>query len=654
MRPPAAAISSTLLDAGRRLLWAAAASIFALLLFSITRIPNVPVFVWTVFFLFAVLTVWKPAAALAIVALIVPIAAWTGRSWNGSVAWPEVVVITFLAGYAASQAYVARGESPAGGLVIAIHTMLAVVITSIAVQLLFLASTVGISALESRVAEMVTIEYFLGQVGFEGTHAGMRLIEGLLLAHAGQSLARADSTFAALVFKITVAAAAIASSLSLWRVWLGALRLESPVRTFFHYLTTIRFNTHYADVNAAGSSYAMTLLASLGLARQGRGWPWGVASVLISLSLILSGSRTAVVAAATAVALVWWVDAGRHSRVRVAWRASVKITAAVLVLASAAGLGLLLVRNITPSTLALRIRAEFASISFRMLATRPAFGIGVGQYPARLEEFASPGLMAVYPKAQENAHNNFLQILAELGLVGLAAFSCVLIAAAAPIVKVLRRMPQNEMNTGVISGVLAFVLTWLGGHPLLIDAPSASFWLLLGVTVGQARARLAADPAGEHASSSRWKFLPRAARWAAAAVILCAAGSVPIRAQQALSIANLENTGIGLSNWQTSSDQFRYRSAGVKSTVFAPSAARAIELPLRSASANVDLQVEIYVDGRSADAIVVPSGSWRIFNLQLPNRDDGRRFRAVELRVRNSPLDDESELLMVGKIRPHW
>ena len=653
MRLSAVAISATLLDAGRRLLWAAAAAVFTLLLFSVFRIPSVPAFVSTALFALAAATIWRPAAALAVVALLVPIAAWTGRTWNGSVGWPEVVVVAFLAGYAGRQTFTRRVQ-PSGGQVLAIHTMVAIVAASITVQLLLLNSTVGLDALESRIAEMVSVEYFVGQVGFEGTHAGMRLIEGLLLAHAGQSLARLDVSFAPLILRVAVAAAAIASSLNLWRVWLGALRLESPLTAFLHYLTTIRFNTHYADVNAAGSYFAMTLLAALGLSREGRGWPWALMAGAITLSLILSGSRTAVVAALTAVALVGWLRSRPKSAVRAAWSPGARVAAAVLLLAAFAGLYLLLVRNITPSTLALRIRAEFASISLHMLATRPLFGVGIGQFPARLEEFASPALMAVYPKAQENAHNNFLQILAELGTVGFAAFICVLVAFAAPIVRFLRQGPSSPTNAGAISGLFAFVLTWIGGHPLLIAAPSASFWLLLGVFAGYASVRTLVDPAGERATRSRWQIPSRAARGAAAVVILCAAGSVPIRARQALGIANLEHTGIGVSAWQTSGEEVPYRFVGLKSTVFAPSAARAVELPLRSAVPERDLQVEIYVDGRLADAIVVPADTWRTLNLQLPNRDDRRRFRAVELRVRNPPLDRDAELLMVGKVRPHW
>jgi thiol-disulfide isomerase/thioredoxin len=41
------------------------------------------------------------------------------------------------------------------------------------------------------------------------------------------------------------------------------------------------------------------------------------------------------------------------------------------------------------------------------------FGVGVGMFYARSSAFISPAFQAVVPR--ENAHNNYLQILAELG-----------------------------------------------------------------------------------------------------------------------------------------------------------------------------------------------------------------------------------------------
>lgn len=627
-----------LVNAARRLLWSAAAVLFGVLLYSLTRIPNVPLVVAAALFVMAGVAAWMPAPALTAVVLLVPVASWLGRTWNGAVAWPEAVALAFLAGYACRYALSRRHASEVV-VAVAIETTIAVVVASIGVQILLLNSTVGFAALNSRLAEMLTLEYFIGQVGFEGTHAGMRLIEGLLLAHASLSVTRANPRFGPLVLKTAVIAAAIASSLNLLRVWQGAARTDSPVSTFFHYLATIRFNTHYGDVNAAGSYFAMTVLAALGLAREASPWRWGAFAGFIALSLILSGSRTAIAAAVPAALFVWWLNS-KEGNQRLPLKRTTKIAAGVVVTICMAATYLLLVRNDTPSSIALRIRAEFAAVSLRMLYTRPLFGVGVGQFPARLQEFASTGLMEVYPKTQENAHNNFLQILAELGLVGFAAFMWVLLAAARAILPLLRKVPSSPVHLHLSAGLLTFVLTWLGGHPLLIDAPAFTFWLLLGAAAGFGPA-----PAAEH--------VPRHTRWVAAALVIATIASVPIRARQELGIANLEHMAIGLSRWQHGGDNVDYRMAGRASTVFIPSDAKVIALPLRAAQAG-ELRVDIYMEGRLVNALDVPSDAWRVLDLQVPRRDNGGRFRALELRIPGATTVEGQSLLMVGKLQPHW
>ena len=85
----------------RCLLWAVSGAIFLLLLSSLFRVPDVPVPVAAALFAFVVFAAYRPAAAILVVAAVVPIASWTGRQWNGRVAWPEVVAMAYLAGYAA-------------------------------------------------------------------------------------------------------------------------------------------------------------------------------------------------------------------------------------------------------------------------------------------------------------------------------------------------------------------------------------------------------------------------------------------------------------------------------------------------------------------------------------------------------------------------
>jgi O-antigen ligase len=128
---------------------------------------------------------------------------------------------------------------------------------------------------------------------------------------------------------------------------------------------------------------------------------------------------------------------------------------------------------------AVGIRWMFLETTSRMLRAHPLIGVGVGQYAPASERFSPPELRAIY--ARENAHNNFAQIAGELGLPGLVAFVMLLASAFRGVRRASRR---SSRLTTVAAGVAAFVLTWLGGHPLLVPAVAYPFWLALGIVAG--------------------------------------------------------------------------------------------------------------------------------------------------------------------------
>jgi O-antigen ligase len=108
----------------------------------------------------------------------------------------------------------------------------------------------------------------------------------------------------------------------------------------------------------------------------------------------------------------------------------------------------------------------------------PVMGLGLGQFPR---------LYASYPGSDgaENAHNFFLQVVAEAGLVGLAGLCTLLVSIALALTS---RSPRSRgavrIVFGLAVGVLAFVLTWMTGHPLL--TLSNQLWLASVLAVGLA------------------------------------------------------------------------------------------------------------------------------------------------------------------------
>jgi hypothetical protein len=314
-------------------------------------------------------------------------------------------------------------------------------------------------------------------------------------------------------------------------------------------------------------------------------------------------------------------------------------SAAVLAIAAGVAAYALPQRGNQQSALAAtRVRVEMAATSLRMTASSPVFGVGIGRYYSRSGEFSSPELLQIFPPAvHENAHNNFLQFLAELGIVGLAAILWLLWSCARLIAPLVAAAPADPVRWGLVTGLVSFVLSWLGGHPLLLDEPALTFWLLLGVACGW---------------GARYLPPPRQtpAMRVAAILALLVAVSVPLQVLHQRAAFDLEHRGIGLSPWQSALDGVRYRLAGAQSSVFVPASAQVAIIPLRSVALAPELRVELRLDGRPADVVTIVSDRWHYLRLRMAGDASGPRFKRLDLRV--TPDSGDAPVLMIGKVEP--
>jgi len=285
--------------------------------------------------------------------------------------------------------------------------------------------------------------------------------------------------------------------------------------------------------------------------------------------------------------------------------------------------------------LALRIRIGLATGAIAMAADHPVFGVGLGRFYDLSNLYVSVPNYIV----RENAHNNFLQILAELGVPGLVLFLAVLGTAAAA-----ARGIDSAGTSAVLAGVFAFLLTCIGGHPLLVPYAAFPFWIALGVCASG-------------------MSIPPPRKWIRIAGLFLAAAYVvtlPLRVVAAAQDANLEGTAIGLSQWQRDAEGGRYRFAGGRATVFAPASATAVRFRLRPGNqAPASLQVRIFLDGREADRVLLDANDdWRTVRVILAGRT-AARFSRIDLQSglpgQLEPLpekqSDAGGLLAVGQLQ---
>ncbi len=450
------------------------------------------------------------------------------------------------------------------------------------------------------------------------TWSAIHALTGLALLAAGLVLARNEPRLARWLAATLVGTSAVLGLATLGGVWREWATQGYGGWYLWRYATGVRYSLHLTDLNAAGSLFVLAGLVAASLAVTGlwRGLAAG-AVVLMLPALWLSGSRSAVTGAVAAGALMLLWGPGRSGVSKLGPR--VVLPAAVLLVVVLGGVFVTSSLTNDPTGTAsasLGMRSEFAATSTRMIASAPAFGLGIGRYYPRSPEFMSTRLRALYP--YENAHNYFLQQFAELGLIGGGLFLLMLGVLCRGIWTALHRRPEPA-ETALFTGVIAYLATCLTGHPLLVPEAALPFWAALGVAA-------AAIPA-ETGQAPVWRG------WLIRAVPVVLLSSLAVSALGATRVFPAppdrgfhdEQNGDGVKyRWTT-----RHAVAWVQPDVgFLTIDVQAPALPDRGRPFVVQLEA----DGRLVQEAVVPAGRWTQVGVALRTRSTRPR-RRIDLRV---------------------
>ena len=320
--------------------------------------------------------------------------------------------------------------------------------------------------------------YLISTGGYGMIFSAMLLLEGLMLLVYAVHYCRLQPGFAWRLVRMLVIAGVSAGVVNILFFVHELIETGQPSVYFKDFFLNRRWSAHVGDVNAAGSFFGMIMLTALGLAltRTTHRVGWVCAGIVTGLALWMTASRAALIPAAI-VTIV--------SSVRLLGpRSMIVKTAAIASLLVGLGLGTLYFSSRPMSvdaSVALMIRREFLATTGRMIRENPIFGVGIGQYSRWSTHFSSPELLAIYPR--ENAHNNFAQIAGELGIPGLGAFLAVLVTCFRS-AYLGWRYCHRDIVAPVLAGVVAFTVSCLGGHPLLVPEVAYPFWLALAVVAG--------------------------------------------------------------------------------------------------------------------------------------------------------------------------
>lgn len=123
---------------------------------------------------------------------------------------------------------------------------------------------------------------------------------------------------------------------------------------------------------------------------------------------------------------------------------------------------------------AISIRVDLNQLAVRAIMDYPITGVGIDAFDYYNNAYGEP------------VHNLFLQVAAELGMLGLAAFTALVASLGAGLIRAVWRAKDHEAGAilgGVALGYLGQLVTHLG-NPVL---PDLAFWFYVGLAAAAVR-----------------------------------------------------------------------------------------------------------------------------------------------------------------------
>jgi O-antigen ligase/Tfp pilus assembly protein PilF len=150
------------------------------------------------------------------------------------------------------------------------------------------------------------------------------------------------------------------------------------------------------------------------------------------------------------------------------------------------------IQSLTAGSSMLR-RVAIWKFTWMMIEDYPLLGSGLGSYnyhtlKYQAEFFSKGNNRDIYPHGWAvQAHNEYLQLWSELGIIGLLAFLWIVGSYYRNILRNLRQMPEKEraIIIGLTGGVTAVLVDAVFGFPLQLAASLSLFWLFMGLAMRQ-------------------------------------------------------------------------------------------------------------------------------------------------------------------------
>jgi hypothetical protein len=305
----------------------------------------------------------------------------------------------------------------------------------------------------------------------------------------------------AAAFVIVATAALVATATILRRFGIGGTWLgfagDTPVTRELQLimnrgLVTIDLEARVAGPVADPNFWAQCLVLALPLSlwtMQRRSGTASRAVALAAVAVIVIGilytqSRAGLIAGVLGVGIWMWFQGGR-------WRRSLVLIPVIVAIAfqttgAADRFGEL--RGLTNPTEAedgsIRGRLSENIAAYQMWRDNPVLGVGADQYPVNYRAYAQR--IGLDSRSERFAHNSYLQMAAESGTLGIAAFLGMLVTGGITALRARARLlaaglqRESQLVEAVLAGAFAFAFAAIFLHQAWPDY----LWLTLGLIGG--------------------------------------------------------------------------------------------------------------------------------------------------------------------------
>ena len=574
---------------------------------------------WAVLAGVSLVGAWRPAVGLMLMAAFAPLGGAIAALGGLPTSAAEPMLLAVVAGWLLRRTFRLEGWDVTA--VSLAGLLAATVLASLAVQCAVafqVAAPPGLTFPRALLQWLTQTSDVLGPR--PEVPAALRLLGGCALFAMAVEVCRREALTAAVSLRLLTLSVAAVAILNINRFIEVALRAGGDFwATALHVHQFLRISSTIPDVNAAGGLFALVLPPALWLCvvNDRRRWMWSAVALSVAAGLWLSGSRAAMTGGFVGVLGYLALAAHQHW----SWRGTLVTMTVLLTLGTALIVWYPRAAAHATSHDAWVIRRELIKVGFQMAREAPVFGIGVGRFFEESARFASPELQRHY--AAQNAHNQFVQVLGELGILGLGLFLAVIGCTVIPACRQAGRPPPPAMLAPVVVGLVGFLVAGLLMHPLLLPEVSAAFWLALGL------GRSAQVVAPIDGTPLRLRVL------VPALIALGLIVSLPARITAARHAVNLDGVGVGLSHWRRDGDSgLWYRRARGSSTIYVDGRPGRLRVPLRLVgSRGLPTDVEFWLDGRPAGSLSLASDGWRQLSIALPEPATRTpRFRRLDFR----------------------